>query len=156
MFRKQIEAILTNPGSDSTKAWYLLDSLGHLRDSVLEKAQKVYRETLAELSKDTDSRIYRFLAENVRLTMYNVDLQKRQDSVIHSCFIQGPRPSIPSDAWEARAESEDSCMNYINLEMGWTLQDTYDIIDSLGFYSMPVYSERKKIEIYSLVVTRKR
>lgn len=141
--RKQIESVLANPGSDSLNAWYQLDSLGHLRESALEEAREVYGATSAEFSKDTSSRDFRFLAEYVRIAMYNIDLQRRQDSLFRVGALAGPRPQKRSNGWQSSAESLDSCMRYLNLELGWSLQSMFDLSDSLGFYSKPPYGVRR-------------
>ncbi|HEY3876070.1 MAG TPA: hypothetical protein VGM92_11380 [Candidatus Kapabacteria bacterium] len=159
LLSKQIGAILTNPGNDSTKAWYLLDSLGHLRDTKIEDGQSAMRGVLKELSKDTESRLFplyadnarltMFYADNVRLTIRNLDLQKRQDSLFHLCLLDQEElqknGGVKTDSWQVKVLAEDSCMEYLNLEMGWTKQAGIDIVDSMGLSGIAQYSERDQL-----------
>jgi len=146
--RKQIEAILTTPGDDNYKAFYLLDSLGRLRDPLLDVTESSMRGVLSELSKDTSSRTYRLLAHWTQLAITNVNLQRRQDSLLYAYFLgeQELRKSggVKSDAWQAEAVSPDSCSANLNLELGWTKQSVLDLADSLGL-SLADKKERSEL-----------
>jgi hypothetical protein len=148
--RKQIDSMLLNSDDRDLKTWHDEDSLGSLLDVEIDLEDPATKEIIVKLSKDSVPRFNRLLLHQMELTVVELLLQKQQDSMFHDGYLRMlgfQKRGIPLSS-DTMAETEESCLRNLTLEILWDAQSCTDIGDSIEGRFQPITNiERASVRL---------